>query len=165
MKLQSKGKLVRTILFSSERVTANSKESLLFILCLLCAAVAASVYVLINGKTGIVTAQPNNQFMVGLADENRSRYKLLVECSLIITSAVPPELPTELSLAVNTSLVALRAMGNFFWEERGRKRERIQHLTIVKVYFVRSLFASPSPESWIFAALTKREHLLKVPSN
>ena len=115
MKLQSKGRLVRTILFSSERVTANSKESLLFILCLLCAAVAASVYVLINGKTGIVTAQPNNQFMVGLADENRSRYKLLVECSLIITSAVPPELPTELSLAVNTSLVALRAMGNFFW--------------------------------------------------
>ncbi len=46
----SQGKLMRTILFASERVTAGSKESLLFILCLLCAAITASVYVLINGN-------------------------------------------------------------------------------------------------------------------
>jgi cation-transporting ATPase 13A1 len=96
----SQGKLLRAILFSSERVTANSKEAFLFIFCLLQFALVASAYVL----------------HVGLQDESRPRFKLYLNCIMIITSVVPPELPMELSLAVNTSLVNLIRAGVFCTE-------------------------------------------------
>lgn len=96
----AQGKLMRTILFVSEHVTANNKESFAFIGFLLIFALVASAYV----------------FRVGLADPTRSKWKLFLNCIMIITSVVPPELPMELSIAVQNSLLALRKCAVFCTE-------------------------------------------------
>jgi cation-transporting ATPase 13A1 len=85
------GKLMRMILFSSDRVTVESAEVYYYLLILLGFALVASYLVMSEG----------------LKDPDRSRYKIMLRCVLIITNVVPPELPMQLSLAVNYSILTL----------------------------------------------------------
>ena len=94
------GKLLRTILHSQSRISENSGEAFAFIGALVVFALAASGYLLKRG----------------LEDPNRSRWKLFLWCTQIITAVVPPELPMELSLAVNASLLQLMKLRVFCTE-------------------------------------------------
>lgn len=89
----SQGKLLRTVMYSSERTKGDSKDAFIFIFCLLIIALFASYYVLVEG----------------IKREGEITYKLLLRCIIIITSVVPAELPIELSLAINNSLFFLQS--------------------------------------------------------
>jgi cation-transporting ATPase 13A1 len=90
----AQGRLVRQIAFETDRVSANSKEALAFILMLLQPALIAAIYTYVRGRETRVATPP----------------KLLLEAILIVISVIPPELPTELSLAVNAALGELKRL-------------------------------------------------------
>lgn len=96
----AQGKLVRMIEGSQEKVKGHEKETGLLLLLLFIFAVASSSYVLYHG----------------LRDDNRSQYELLLHCILIITSVIPPELPMQMALSVNKSLMTLMKMSVFCTE-------------------------------------------------
>jgi cation-transporting ATPase 13A1 len=87
----AQGKLVRMIEGSQEKVKGHEKETGLLLLLLFVFAVASSSYVLYHG----------------LQTDKRSKYELLLHCILIVTSVIPPELPMQMALAVNNSLMTL----------------------------------------------------------
>jgi cation-transporting ATPase 13A1 len=89
----SQGKLLRTVMYSSDRTQGDSKEAFIFIFFLLAIALMAAYYVLLEG----------------IEREGEITYKLLLRCIIIITSVVPAELPIELSLAINNSLFFLQS--------------------------------------------------------
>lgn len=98
--LSAQGKLVRMIEGSQEKVKGHERETGLLLLLLFFFAVASSSYVLYHG----------------LQNDKRSQYELLLHCILIITSVIPPELPMQMALAVNNSLMTLMKMQVFCTE-------------------------------------------------
>mmetsp|Transcript_36366 Transcript_36366/g.87831 ORF Transcript_36366/g.87831 Transcript_36366/m.87831 type:complete len:1595 (+) Transcript_36366:153-4937(+) len=96
----AQGKLVRMIEGSQEKVKGHEKETGLLLLLLFFFAVASSSYVLYHG----------------LQTDKRSKYELLLHCILIVTSVIPPELPMQMALAVNNSLMTLMKLHIFCTE-------------------------------------------------
>jgi cation-transporting ATPase 13A1 len=96
----SQGKLVRMIENSTASVSGDVRDTVLLLLFLLIFAVSASGYVLYKG----------------MQDGTKSRYQLLLHCILIVTSVIPPELPMQTALAVNSSLMTLMQMQVFCTE-------------------------------------------------
>lgn len=89
----SQGKLLRTVMFTSDKNQGESKEAFIFIFILLAIAIYASYTV----------------FQEGIQREGEITYKLILRCIIIVTSVVPAELPIELSLAINNSLMYLQS--------------------------------------------------------
>ena len=96
----AQGKLVRMIEGSQEKVKGHEKETGLLLLLLFFFAIGSSSYVLYHG----------------LQSDKRSKFELLLHCILIVTSVIPPELPMQMALAVNNSLMTLMKLHIFCTE-------------------------------------------------
>ena len=96
----SQGELVQLIEFSTQNVSADSKEIFMALFLLLIFALVAAGYVM---KTG-------------LEKGDRTTHELLLKCVIIITSVVPRQLPVQMAMAVNQALMALTKAGIFCTE-------------------------------------------------
>jgi virulence-associated protein VapD len=96
----AQGKLVRMIEGSQEKVKGHERETGLLLLLLCIFAIISSGYVLYHG----------------IQNEDRSKYELLLHCIMIVTNVIRPELPMQMAMAVNNSLVTLLKMHIFCTE-------------------------------------------------
>lgn len=96
----SQGELLQMIEFSQEKVSGDTKETLVALLVLLSFALVAAGYVLKEG----------------LAKGEKTPHELILRCILILTVVVPRNLPMQMALAVNTALMALMRAGVYCTE-------------------------------------------------
>ena len=96
----SGGKLVRMMEQTQSSATSsqNQREVGLLLLFLFVFALISSGYVLQHGRA--ILAED------GIFD-HKVQYSLLLHCILILTSVIPPELPMQMSLTINTCLMSL----------------------------------------------------------
>jgi len=88
----AQGSLLRTMAHTQNSVDGiHTRDTYVFILVLLCFAVASAFMVWEEGSN----------------DSTRNKFRLSLHVVIIITSVVPPELPMELSLAVTNSVADL----------------------------------------------------------
>jgi len=96
----SQGELMQMIEFSTESVSADSKETGIALLILLCFALVSAGYV----------------FKRGMEKGDRTTHELLLKCVIILTSVVPRQLPVQMAMAVNHALITLMREGVFCTE-------------------------------------------------
>ena len=102
----SQGELLRMVEFSQQDVSGDKKDTMYLLLLLLVLALAAASYVVYER-------------VAGTGSENLTKmktHKLMLRVIMIITSVVPPELPMQMALSVNTALMALHKIGIFCTE-------------------------------------------------
>lgn len=96
----SQGRLIRTIMFASEKSTVESKDSYYLLLFLSIFGFISAGYLVVMGKkSGTI----NN-------------FRLILETILILTATIPPDLPLQLNFGVNSSLLALSKLKVFCTE-------------------------------------------------
>ena len=114
---------------STETIRTDTKDTVRLLLLLLVFAVSASSYVLWEGMKD---------------SAKRSKFQLLLHCVLIVTSVIPPELPMQMALAVNSRLMALMKMQASVLAALVRTPTHVQlklvlHLVLVDDCFLSSL--------------------------
>ncbi|KAI5171532.1 manganese-transporting P-type ATPase [Nematocida sp. LUAm3] len=97
--MTEQGELIKSMISSEDTVSENNYEAYLFILAMLLFAICSCVYVV------------KESISLG-----KTPYKIILECIMILTNVVPPELPMELTIAVNSSLQELVSLGVYCLE-------------------------------------------------